>query len=68
MREPKTNLTSEEKAIVMVAAKAFFDDGQYDNNYPYDDVADQYDEFVEALAKGDVSWEFIKTCYEWNKE
>lgn len=65
-REPKTNLTNEEKTMVMVAAKAFYDDGQYDDDYPFKDVSDQYDEFVNLLATGGVSWEFIKTCYEWN--
>lgn len=65
-RTPKINLTSEEKTMVMVAAKAFYDDEQYDDDYPFTDVSEQYDEFVTLLANGGVSWEFIKTCYEWN--
>jgi hypothetical protein len=52
--------------MVMVAAKAFYDDGQYDDDYEFTDVSEQYEEFVTLLATGGVSWEFIKTCYEWN--
>jgi hypothetical protein len=67
-RETKKKLTDKEKGMVMVAAKAFFDDGQFDDEYPFTDVSEQYDEFVELLADGGVSWEFIKTCYEWNSK
>jgi len=59
--------TQEEKQKLMVCAKAFFDDGQGDKDYPFKDVSEQYDEFAEQAKKEPDFWNFLNSVYEANK-
>jgi hypothetical protein len=60
-------LTQEEKNRIMVCAQAFFRDGQGDEEYPFDDVGDQYQEFVDMAKKDKSFLRFINSVYEANK-
>ncbi len=51
---------------IMVVAKAFFDDGKYDKDYPFTDVSEQYDEIKLEHKKGNISLDFINFVYEAN--
>lgn len=51
---------------LMVVAKAFFDDGQGDPDYPFTDVNDQYEEMLNSYKEGNMHIGFINACYEMN--
>ena len=60
-------ITQEQKNKIMVAAQAFFRDGEGDDEYPHKDVSEQYDEFYKMIKNGEMSWHFIDTVYRANK-
>lgn len=62
-----SELTQEQKNKLMVCAKAFFDDEYGHKDYPFNDVSEQYDEFVEMLGNGEMSWSFLDAVYKANK-
>ena len=51
---------------LMVVAKAFFDDGKFDDEYPFKDATEQYEEMLSEYKNGRLSIEFIDACYEMN--
>ena len=54
--------------MIEVAAKAFFRDGYGTEDYPFTTWEEQFAEFKECLAKGEISEKFIKNVYDWNKD
>jgi hypothetical protein len=60
-------LTDEQRQKIMVCAQAFFRDGQGDKDYPFDDVDDQYKEFIEEVKKDKSFMRFIHSVYMANK-
>lgn len=61
-------ITKELKTKVMVVAKAFYDDCQYDDDYPFSDVSEQYEELISLLKEGGLGLNFIDIAYKWSTE
>lgn len=59
-------LTQDQKNKLMVAAQAFFRDGQGDEDYPHKDVSEQYEEFKSGVECGEISWRFIESVFNMN--
>ena len=61
-----SEVTIEQK--IMVVAKSFFDDGFGDDDYPFRDVSEQYEEMLNDLKQGRLSIDFIEAVYEMNRQ
>lgn len=60
----KKELTKELKNKIFVLAKDMFDQQVGEKDYPYTDVADQYDELEKGYLEGWVSEAFIDFGYD----